>query len=495
MIRLNISTASIVWYLYDSTFMEGIKVFSGAHCNREDRCGTIQENKEVASMHTETKVFSYPNGEIQRVEVCRLEDWNELELLKPVPDPGALDCFHRIYRQFLVPAAPWVFGSLVMFRLPEGLQVPFSSEAKGYGHVADPLTAAALGLRRGVWMTGDQPRFRDEVTEKFWKELDSRGCIRIARGKLPITTFIPVRNETGLLTESEIHAQMKVNGSFFVMDPFDCATAHDHVGAYIGLFVKNGKVENPPQYGREALLVRQDGRISVEQMHIRQLPVRIGEDVFIHGENARFYTRPRRGRTPITTGQNIVVIGNRVAAVNRGSTPIPGSGFVICPKKPCDVKPGDPVVYQGLENVRFGIQVGNSTVRNGVPTEKFISKFFNVRGLWRIAYPPSLYPLHYDSDRAARIAIGADGAGKPMILWAEGAAKIGHTPGVDSCGATLSDMARICKEVGMENGVNLDGGGSAQMLISNKRSLMISDRKDQDCSEQERPVPMGLMVR
>lgn len=446
-------------------------------------------------MHAETKAFSYPNGEIQRVEVCRLEDWRELELLKPTPDPGALDCFYRIYKQFLVPAAPWVFGNLVLFRLPEGMEVPFPREIKGYGCVADPLTAAALGLRKGMWMAGGKPHFRDRTVREFWEKLKQKNCIRIVRGKLPITTVIPVGSEPGLLTESEPKARMKVNGAFFIMDPFDCATAYDHIGAYIGLFVKDGRVENPPQYGREALLVRQDGSVSVEQLHIRQLQVQIGENRFIHGENARFYTRPRRGRTPVTGGDTLVIIGNRVAAVSKGSTPIPGSGFVICTTKNCGVKPGDMVIYRGLEDVRFGIEVGNSTIRDGVPTAGFISKFFNVKGLWRIAYPPSLYPLHYDSDRAARIAIGADKDGKPMILWAEGAAKIGHTSGVDSCGATLSDMARISREVGMVNGVNLDGGGSAQMLIGGRRSLLLSDRKEQDCSEQERPVPMGLMVR
>ena len=446
-------------------------------------------------MHRETKVYSYPDGEIQRVEICRLEDWSSLELLKPEPDPGALDCFCRIYRQFLVPAAPWVFGNLVLFRLPEGMVVPFSREVKGYGQFADPLTAAALGLRKGVWMAGETPRFRDEITKGFWDELEKQDCIRIVRGKLPVTTIIPVGDEPGLLTESEPNARMKVNGAFFTMDPFDCATAYDHIGAYIGLFVKDGRVENPPQYEREALLVRQDGRVSVEQLGIHQLQIQIGEHIFVHGENARFYTRPRRGRTPIASGENLVIIGSRVAAVSQGSTPIPGSGFVICPSKPCDAKPGDPVTYRGLEDVHFGIQVGNSTVRDGIPTEKFISKFFNVRGLWRIAYPPSLYPLNYRRARAARIAIGADRQGKPMILWAEGAAKIGHTPGVDSCGATLADMARISREVGMVNGVNLDGGGSAQLLMGNWRELMLSDRKEPDLAEQERPVPMGLMVR
>ena len=180
----------------------------------------------------------------------------------------------------------------------------------------------------------------------------------------------------------------------------------------------------------------------------------------------------------------MVIIGRRVAAVCSGSAAVPGSGFVIKTTEYCDVKAGDMVTYGGMEDVVFGIQVGNSIIRDGVKTEGFISKFYNIKGISRIAFPPSLYPLDYAGARAARIAIGADSEGKPMILWAEGAAKLGHKSGVDSCGASLADMARICAELGMVNGVNLDGGGS----------LMISDRNT-DFTESERPVPMGLIIR
>ena len=82
-----------------------------------------------------------------------------------------------------------------------------------------------------------------------------------------------------------------------------------------------------------------------------------------------------------------------------------------------------------------------------------------------------------------------------MILWAEGAAKLGHKPGVDSRGATLPDMAEFCAKAGMVNAVNLDGGGSAQILLKNIRSLMISDRRAEDFAESERAVPLGLMVK
>ena len=52
-----------------------------------------------------------------------------------------------------------------------------------------------------------------------------------------------------------------------------------------------------------------------------------------------------------------------------------------------------------------------------------------------------------------------------MLVWAEGAGKLHYTPGEDSCGASLSEMADRCSSLGMVNGVNLDGGGSTVMYV------------------------------
>lgn len=442
-------------------------------------------------MTSEIRIFPRENGEIQRVQVVRPESWADLESLSPTPSDASFDCFYRIYRQFLVPAAPWVFGNIVMFRLPGDLQIP-PALAKDYTHIANPLTVATLVLRRGVAVVGEQVIFRNREVKRFWLDLKKRDAIRIVRGKLPITQIIPVGDEAGFLTESP--GRMKLNTSFFIMDPFDCATPFDHIGIPFGLRVREGVVESPPLFAREALLVRKDGNVSVEQPRLHQLRVRIGDTTFTHGVNARFFSRPEQfcslpGKTAA------VIIGRQVVAVCKGSTPVPASGFVLCANNSCNIRPGDTVTYEGMEDVRFGIQVGNSIICDGVKTEQFISRFFNIKGLNRIAFPPSLYPLDFNRARAARMAIGADDAGNPMLLWAEGAAKIGHTPGADSCGASLLEMAEICEAVGMKNAVNLDGGGSAQIQLDGIRSLLISDRKEEDFSESERPVPMGLMIR
>ena len=446
-------------------------------------------------MESQIRTFTYPNGDIQRVQAVRLESWDSLNFLEFSGSDRTLDRFSGIYRDFLVPAAPWLFGNMIMFRLPAGFQNPFPHETDQFGHVAHPLTAAAAALKKGVKVIHGKPVFQNEQVRAFWQELVKQNCVKIISGKLPITTIIPLGNAPGYMTETEPDAALKVNASFFIMDRFDCATVYDHVGTPFGLSVKDGFVSRPPLYHREALLVRNDGSVEICPLDVRMLKIRIGSQVLSAGENCRIYTRPRHFRSPLSGGQSLVIVGNRVEAVGSGSLPVPASGFVLCPKEPLQVSAGDTVIYQGLEDVHFGIQVGNSILRNGIPTEKFISTFYNIKKFEPIPYPPSLYPMDFAHARAARIALGADKDGRPMILWAEGAAKFGYVPGKGSCGASLTEMSHLCAEMGMVNAVNLDGGGSAQILLRNHRSLEISDRNRVDHSEAERPVPLGLIVR
>ena len=446
-------------------------------------------------MEENIKVYSYPDGEIQRVQTVRLDSWQQLEFLRPAPSDSALMRFADIYRRYLVPACPWLFGNMVMFRLPEDLEMEIPLDTP-YGRLADRLIAAAAALRKGVTVSGGKPLFKRKTARELWQALESRNCLQIVRGKLPVTQIIPVGELCGYLTDAAPEAALKVNASFFIMDKFDCATVYDQIGTPLGLLVKDGLVENPPLFGREALLVKHDGTVGVKALDIRELGVETGGTCYRAGENAAFYTRPERSHTPAVKGKKLIVIGNRVAAVSeKPSVSIPASGFVLCIPGECAVKPGDRVTYRGLENVRFGIQVGNSILRNGEKTMAFLSRFYNIYKLQPVPFPPSLYPMDFRGARAARIALGADAEGKPMVLWAEGAAKIGHTPGLDSRGATLEDMAHFCTDAGMLHAVNLDGGGSAQMLIHGRRSLQLSDRDPVAGEEVQRPVPLALIVR
>jgi len=262
----------------------------------------------------------------------------------------------------------------------------------------------------------------------------------------------------------------------------------------LGLMVKDGKVENPPLYGREALLVDREGKVTIRPLGPENLTMEIRGREYRQGENCRVFQRPRYPFTPPGTGLRAVIVGCRVVSVGRRILPVPASGFVLEVSKDADLKTGDPVMFRGLEGCVFGIQVGNSVIREGVPTDRFLSRFYNIRALQPVPFPPSLYPMRFERDRAARMVLGADRAGNPMVLWAEGAPKTGYVSGRDSRGVSLSELARLCGVLDFYNAVNLDGGDSAQLLLGGRRELLISDRDEQG-REVERPIPAALRIK
>ena len=475
-------------------------------------------------MNSEVKVFDRGNGEIQRVQKVTLDDWSQLQFL-PLENETVADqvktlaCFRDIYQNYLIPACPWIFPQMAMFVLPGDDEVydilakyirdkmhvepPREGEeedhlyyvSERYGNVADPLTIVTILLQEGVKIKGGEPTFTTVAASKLWKALEERKCIHIVRGKRRETKIIPVGSSVGYLSQKMPEAKLKVNANFFIMDPFDCATVYDQVGTPFGLCVKNGVVEQPPLFGREALLVEKEGEAYVSKMDIKDLLIEVNGKTFIPGKNATVYTRPEYAKTPEEKGTHLVIVGRSVVAVKRGGTvDVPAGGFVLLVKGEHFV-PGDMVTYHGLKDVQFGIQVGNSSMRKGVKTEKFISRFYNIYHLQRVPYPPCLLPMNYKKARAARIALGSDSDGRPVILWAEGKGKINYVPGEDSTGASLLEMAEIAAEYKLRNVVTLDGGGSAQILLDNQRVLKIADRNKEDNSEAERLVPLGLVVK
>ena len=467
-------------------------------------------------MKSEVKIYERGNGEIQKVQVVSWDNWSQLDFLylkqeSVEQQKQALDCFHHIYKNFIVPVQPLIFPQMVMFALPEdeammdvlvecareGMKVDehvyYASEK--YGNVSDPLTIASILLQEGVKLKKGQPVFLNEQAEKLYRALEARGFVYIVCGKLPKTKVIPVGRYAGYLSEVEPEAKIKANANFFIMDPFDCATIYDQVGTPFGLCIKDGVIESPPVFNREALLIEKEGASYISEKDIHELIVGINDKTYISGKNAEFYTRPKYKKTPDDHRVKVVIVGRQVVAVKRsGSVPVPASGFVLSIKGG-KIAAGDEVSYHGLKDVQFGIQVGNSIIRKGVKTERFISQFYNIKKLQPVPYPPSLYPMDFKGARAARMAIGADTDGRPVLFWAEGKGKLRYVAGEDSTGASLSEMAEIAADLGLRNAVNLDGGGSAQILVEGARALHISDRKLEDNSDAERLVPMGLMVK
>ncbi len=419
-------------------------------------------------MKNEIREYRYENGEIQRVQAVTCDRWEDLEFLRPGITRESLEHVASIFRDFFVKAAPALFGTLRIFHIPEGTELPF--EAEGDRHAA---------ARRYLRKKGRSPEGK-----AFLERLEREGWLYTVKGKNPFYTLYMPFGDMGFLSGAE--ARFKVNASFFMFSFLDPGSPYDAYGTPLGLCVKDGKVLNPPLYGREALIVKKDGGVCVRPFGLEEL------DTGIPG---KVWQRPQARRTPRSSLNDVVVVGDRVTAVKRGGgTKIPVSGFVISTERE-DVSPGDRIAYRGAEDILFAVQCGNSIVVDGKKTPGFTVPFYDVRKPGMVKTAPSSYPLDYEKDRAPRIAAGADRDGRPVFVWAEGKGKNGYEPGKDSCGASLSEMCDILEDLGIPNAVSLDGGGSAQIEYEGKRYLKISDRDFATGEESERPIPMGIVVR
>ena len=117
-------------------------------------------------MNSEIKVFAREDGQIQRVHVVRFDNWLEFEFLKPKANKKALQCFYDIYKNFLIPTMPWIFPQMVMFQLPEKIEIPLEPKS---GACEDMLLVASKVLQNGVKLRGGKPVFSTIEAKALWK--------------------------------------------------------------------------------------------------------------------------------------------------------------------------------------------------------------------------------------------------------------------------------------------------------------------------------------
>jgi len=86
------------------------------------------------------------------------------------------------------------------------------------------------------------------------------------------------------------------------------------------------------------------------------------------------------------------------------------------------------------------------------------------------------------NDKHPRTAMGYTKDGKLIILVIQGRSEAGS-------GASLVQEAKILKDLGCWEALNLDGGGSSCMLVNGKETIQPSDK------EGQRPVPAVFIVR
>ena len=384
--------------------------------------------------------------------------WPDFDFVCPGMTDASFQALSAVYRKEMVEKYPWYFGILYLFRIPEDLLLPVKDRF--------PLSAIKALLEKDI---------RTPEARYVLRSLKERNCLTVIRGQRTLRrSIVPFTEQSGFL--SDLDAKLAVNSSFFTFDLLDCDSPYDAFGVPYGLMVKDGQILSPPLYDREALLVYRNGRIAVKKTGL--------QDIQIHADG-NLYTRPQWRRTPYHHLHDIVVIGTTVVDVRYGgNTLIPSAGYILSAVN-TSLRPGDTIAYSGLEDVVFGIQAGPASLIDGAPVRSFLSDYYNPFRPFRASFPPSRYPLDFEKAAAPRIVLGADTQKRPVLVWVEGLKQ--PEKETDSEGISLLDLGYLLKDLGLVQAVNLDGGGSAQILLDGKRSLRVS-------GGQERPVPAGLII-
>lgn len=437
--------------------------------------------------------LKHKDGLNQRVQQVTFDSLNEIEFLKPAYNPDSFDAVCNLYDQFFIQKYDFICGWILIYTLIDDLFIPDNMFVCDGMSFFDRLSCVNYHFKKNIKLKNNKLVFLNKETEQIFNYLKQNKKLHIVKGKRNKLTCLPVSKNFGYLSQYQNNYQLLVNSNFFVMLHFDCDSFFDSVSTPVGLMVKNGKIIAPNLYDRECLIVR-DNKVTIETIRLSQLKIEIDGITYQDNVNCQLYQRGKNRRSK-KGGFDIVVVNDRVLAFKKnGNCEIPESGFVIKIEKEISIKEYS-VKYHGLEDVSFGLSVGNSTVVNGKVTDKFISPFYNMFSPIKKAFVPAVYPLNFKKDRAPRIVLGADKDNKAMLLWFEGAGKFGYDRNKDSSGASLKEVGEICQRLQMYNGINLDGGGSAQIIFNRQRQLMISDRNKNTFQQQERAVPTALVIK
>jgi hypothetical protein len=283
-----------------------------------------------------------------------------------------------------------------------------------------------------------------------------------------------------------------LNSLFFAMEITDTEHLHTYFGQPYGLTINEGKVLTPPLFKRGVFRLRESESFEVKILSAEEAEFLVDQIRLIPSENCEIWRRPNAIHTSKSQGDvDMVVINDRIISwKENGDMEIPDAGFVIRVNKGTFKKFKKlKISYPKMEDIYFAVQGGPVLIKNGEMQNGFGIEEFG----GKVHYPPTVFPFDWDETPAARVAIGNKGK-NVVILAVEGCNRYPYEMGFDSRGFTLKEMAEVMKEKGVENALNLDGGGSMQVRFLGAKALKYADRRGIPYHEFERPIPAAVFI-
>lgn len=255
-----------------------------------------------------------------------------------------------------------------------------------------------------------------------------------------------------------------VNGSYFGLD-----------GSIIGLMKIDGEIVSTPEVPRTALGVLPNGNMFIDQVHYEgKIELPNSKEVAINavnrerGENELVMYNGFYAPTTKTNshGREYVIVCDKVTAVNTSNSPIPPDGVVLSAHGTAAellscLKVGDTVtVRQTLgskwDKTQHALGAGPMLVKNH-------SVFLTTK--------LEQFGSDVAGGRAPRTAIGLKDDGHILLVVVDGRQD-------NSIGMTLLELALFMQELGASDAMNLDGGGSSEMVIRGKVVNKPSDGRE-----------------
>lgn len=435
------------------------------------------------------------DGNIQKYQIIEGFDWNNLNYKETTFDKKVMRKMVNLYRLNIIPKNPMEFGILIFYHLGDEIGDLKLSQSTEVGQIFDQNILLNYYFEKNnmegkIKEVDGKIIFEDKNLQRIFDVLLDNGLVDIVRGLNSKLMFMPMCKNIGYPSLIKGY-DLVCNAHFFLMEKSDLDSAYDLLGTAHSLALFKHEIISPPLNHRNAILVKNDNSIELRVLEVGELGVVFDNNtVFRHQKNAKFYTRPENRITPKINGFDYIIVNNKIVAINEGGkSRIPMAGFVIQSDIKVDVNKTT-VKYICDDCYKFGIQVGPALMKNGVMATTLDCPFYDGKGT---PYPSTVYPMDFNNSRAARIGLG-EKDNKPVLIWAEGSGKMGYIKGEKSCGASLSEFAKFVNSKGITNLINLDGGGSSQIIFRGERYLKIADRLDDTVTEDERPVPSVIVI-
>lgn len=288
----------------------------------------------------------------------------------------------------------------------------------------------------------------------------------------------------GLETVGAMSSQAKaiaaVNGSYFAPN-----------GEIIGLLKMDGEIISTPTLPRSAMGILPDGRVIIDQVSFSGgVVLPSGREINISGVNRERgvnelilyngYYGASTGSNPYGT-EYVISPQGKVVAINANNSAIESGCVVLSAhgeavKALASLKVGDTVVIreslgQVWDQAVHALGAGPMLVKNGsvfltTKTEEFGS---DVAG-----------------GRAPRTALGLTKDGRLLLVVVDGRQ-------TTSAGMTLLELALFMQELGAVDALNLDGGGSSEMVLNDKILNKPSDGRERKVGDALVIIPTNLL--